>query len=149
MNLGPAMRFVFLMFAGWVNREQQALIDYLLSERKAMLEQIGGKTKLRFTDGQSGPFQPSTRRSRTQRVVAANQQGGARCCRAYRSRERAGDIQGRNRSMRAIATARVRFPGAVGAGFANDRISAQGGVHVIGTAVAGRRQCDDRPARRP
>ena len=51
MNLGP-VKFLFLMFAGWVNREQQAVIDYLLAERGAMLEQIGGKTKLRFTDAQ-------------------------------------------------------------------------------------------------
>lgn len=40
------------MFAGWVHREQQAVIDYLLEERRSMLEQIGGRTKLRFTDAQ-------------------------------------------------------------------------------------------------
>ena len=51
MNSAP-VQFLFLMFAGWVNREQQAVIDYLLEERKSMLEQIGGKTKLRFTDAQ-------------------------------------------------------------------------------------------------
>ena len=51
MNAGP-LQFLFLIFAGWVNREQQAVIDYLLEERRSMLEQIGGKTKLRFTDAQ-------------------------------------------------------------------------------------------------
>ncbi len=51
MNPGP-LQFLFFMLAGWVNREQQMVIDYLLEERRAMLEQIGGKTKLRFTEAQ-------------------------------------------------------------------------------------------------
>jgi len=51
MNPGP-LQFLFLMFAGWVNREQQAVIEYPLEEKRIVLEQIGGKRKLRFTDEQ-------------------------------------------------------------------------------------------------
>ncbi len=45
-------RFFFLMFGGWVNRDQQTVIDYLLEERHVLLEKLGGKRKLRFTDAQ-------------------------------------------------------------------------------------------------
>jgi len=51
MNPG-SLQFLFLMFAGWVNREQQAVIEYMLEERRILLEQLGGKRKLRFTDAQ-------------------------------------------------------------------------------------------------
>ncbi len=39
------------MFAGWVNREQQAVIDYLKEENGVLLEQMGGR-RLRFADDQ-------------------------------------------------------------------------------------------------
>jgi hypothetical protein len=31
-SLPPPLAFVVLLFAGWVNRQQQAVIDYLLEE---------------------------------------------------------------------------------------------------------------------
>lgn len=46
------LRFLLLMFAGWVNRQQQSVIAYLLEERRALIEQAGGTSKLRFTDAQ-------------------------------------------------------------------------------------------------
>lgn len=40
-----------MIFAGWVNRAQQDVIDYLQEEKRALREQLGGK-RLRFTDAQ-------------------------------------------------------------------------------------------------
>jgi putative transposase len=40
-----------MIFAGWVNRAQQDVIDYLQEENRALREQLGGK-RLRFTDAQ-------------------------------------------------------------------------------------------------
>ena len=39
------------MVTGWVNRQQQAVIEYLREENRILLEQLGGKPK-RFTDAQ-------------------------------------------------------------------------------------------------
>jgi transposase InsO family protein len=40
-----------LIFAGWVSRHQQEMIEYLQEENRALREQLGGK-RLRFTDVQ-------------------------------------------------------------------------------------------------
>ena len=32
--LPPPLAFIVLLFAGWVNRQQQAVIDYLLEENR-------------------------------------------------------------------------------------------------------------------
>jgi transposase InsO family protein len=40
-----------LIFAGWVNRSQQNLIEYLQEENRVLREHVGGR-RLRFTDGQ-------------------------------------------------------------------------------------------------
>ncbi len=40
-----------LIFAGWVNRHQQDVIEYLQEENRALREQLGGK-RLRFSDQQ-------------------------------------------------------------------------------------------------
>jgi len=45
------LRFLLLVFAGWVNREQQAVIDYLREENAVLREQLGGR-RIRFTDAQ-------------------------------------------------------------------------------------------------
>ena len=45
------LRFLFLLLAGWVNRRQQHVIDYLLEENHVLQEQLG-KKRLRFTDDQ-------------------------------------------------------------------------------------------------
>jgi hypothetical protein len=43
--------FILLAVAGWVNRHQQAVIEFLEEENRVLLEQLGGKPK-RFTDSQ-------------------------------------------------------------------------------------------------
>ena len=45
------LQIFFLMIAGWVNRHQQAVIEYLQEENRILLEQLGGKPR-RFTDAQ-------------------------------------------------------------------------------------------------
>jgi len=47
----PALTFLLLTFAGWVNRRQQKVIDYLLEENRVLREQLGGR-RLRLTDTQ-------------------------------------------------------------------------------------------------
>ena len=49
--MNPQLQIVFLMIAGWVNRHQQAVIEYLQEENRILLEQLGGKPS-RFTDAQ-------------------------------------------------------------------------------------------------
>ena len=44
--LPPHWRFFFLLFAGYVNREQQKAIDYLMAEREGLLELLGDKRRL-------------------------------------------------------------------------------------------------------
>jgi hypothetical protein len=34
-------QFFFVILAGWVNREQQEAIDYLLSENRVLKERVG------------------------------------------------------------------------------------------------------------
>ena len=50
MNVLP-LQFLMLIFAGWVNRHQQDVIEYLQEENRALREQLRGK-RLRFTDQQ-------------------------------------------------------------------------------------------------
>jgi hypothetical protein len=45
------LEFLMLTFAGWVNRSQQDVIEYLLEENRVLREQLGGK-RLLFTDRQ-------------------------------------------------------------------------------------------------
>jgi hypothetical protein len=40
-----------IALAGWMNREQQAVIDYLIEENRMLKSQLAGKS-LRFTDKQ-------------------------------------------------------------------------------------------------
>jgi putative transposase len=47
MNALP-LQFLMLIFAGWVSRHQQDVIDYLQEENLALREQMGAK-RLRFT----------------------------------------------------------------------------------------------------
>jgi putative transposase len=49
MNL--QLQILFLMIAGWVNRRQQAVIEYLQEDNRILLEQLGGKPR-RFSDAQ-------------------------------------------------------------------------------------------------
>jgi putative transposase len=45
------LQFLMLIFAGWVNRRQQDVIEYLQEENRVLREQLGGR-RLLFTDGQ-------------------------------------------------------------------------------------------------
>ena len=49
MNL--YLQFLLFTFAGWVNRHQQAVIEYLQAENQALREQLGNK-RIRWTDAQ-------------------------------------------------------------------------------------------------
>ena len=48
-TIPPAVQFLMLTFAGWVNRRQRAIIDYLLEENRVLREQLGGR-RLRLND---------------------------------------------------------------------------------------------------
>jgi hypothetical protein len=41
MNALP-LQFLMLIFAGWVNRRQRDVIEYLQAENRALREQLGG-----------------------------------------------------------------------------------------------------------
>ena len=41
--LPPALQFLLLTFAGWINRKQQLVIAYLLEENRVLRGQIGGR----------------------------------------------------------------------------------------------------------
>jgi len=45
------LQFLMLIFAGWVSRGQQDVIEYLQKENRVLHEHLGGK-RLLFTDGQ-------------------------------------------------------------------------------------------------
>src|SRR4029453_10803270 len=45
------LAFFVLLFSGWVNRHQQAVIDYLLEENR-VLRAMNGSRRLRLTDDQ-------------------------------------------------------------------------------------------------
>ena len=49
--LPPPLAFILLLFSGWVNRHQQAVIDYLLEENR-VLRAAHGFQRLRLTDDQ-------------------------------------------------------------------------------------------------
>jgi hypothetical protein len=44
-------QFMLVTLAGWINRQQQYIIDYLREENRVLREQCG-KKRLRFTDDQ-------------------------------------------------------------------------------------------------
>src|SRR5215470_3354064 len=50
MSVAP-LQFLLLVFAGWVNRRQVELLEYLQEENRVLREQLGGR-RLRFTDAQ-------------------------------------------------------------------------------------------------
>src|SRR5262249_39490418 len=49
--MNAQLQILFLMIAGWVNRHQQAIIEYLQEENRILVEQLRGKPR-RFTDAQ-------------------------------------------------------------------------------------------------
>src|SRR5262249_46697276 len=50
-RMNAQIQIFFLMIAGWVNRHQQAIIEYFQEENRILLEQLGGKPR-RFTEVQ-------------------------------------------------------------------------------------------------
>jgi len=46
--LPPPLAFLLVLFSGWVNRQQQAAIDYLLEENR-ILRALNGARRLRLT----------------------------------------------------------------------------------------------------
>jgi hypothetical protein len=36
-RLPPPLAFLFLLFSGWINRQQQDVIEYLLEENRVLL----------------------------------------------------------------------------------------------------------------
>ncbi len=51
MSSPNPLQFLLLAFAGWLNRRQQLVIDYLLEENRILRQQLG-KRRLRLTDDQ-------------------------------------------------------------------------------------------------
>ncbi len=45
------LQFLMMLFAGWVNRSQQDVIEYLQAENRVLREQLGDG-RLLLTDGQ-------------------------------------------------------------------------------------------------
>ena len=50
MSVAP-LQFLLLAFAGWMNRRQVELLEYLREENRILREQLGGR-RLRFTNAQ-------------------------------------------------------------------------------------------------
>ena len=46
-----AIRFLLLTVSGWVNRQQQEVLEYLVEENRVLKEQLKGR-RLRLTDDQ-------------------------------------------------------------------------------------------------
>lgn len=52
MSAAP-LQFLLLVFAGWVNRGQREILEYLQEENRFLREQRGGR-RLRFNEAQRG-----------------------------------------------------------------------------------------------
>ncbi|HJZ73247.1 MAG TPA: hypothetical protein VKE51_16000 [Vicinamibacterales bacterium] len=50
-SLSHPLQFVLVALAGWINRQQREVIDYLQEENRVLREQLGAR-RLRFTDDQ-------------------------------------------------------------------------------------------------
>ena len=100
--LPPPFRFFLLLFAGWVNRRQACVIEYLLEENRLLREQVGGH-RVRLDDVQrrrlavkgkalgrrllsevAGIVTPDTILRWYRRLVAAKYDGSKKRCRGGR-----------------------------------------------------------------
>ncbi len=57
MVLAPILRpwhLILLALAGWINREQQRVIEYLITENQVLREKLG-KNRILFNDDQQVP----------------------------------------------------------------------------------------------
>jgi len=50
-NVIQPFHFLVISLAGWLNRHQQVVIDYLIEENRVLKEQLEGQ-RLQFTDDQ-------------------------------------------------------------------------------------------------
>jgi putative transposase len=50
-SLLQPLHLLLMMFAGWVNRHQLDVIDYLQEENRVLKERLGGR-RVRFTDAE-------------------------------------------------------------------------------------------------
>ena len=50
-NVLNSFQLLAIALAGWLNRHQQAVIDYLIEENRVLKDQLDGQ-RLRFTDEQ-------------------------------------------------------------------------------------------------
>jgi hypothetical protein len=50
-NVIQPFHLIVIALAGWLNRDQQAVIDYLIEENRVLKDQLDGQ-RLRFTDEQ-------------------------------------------------------------------------------------------------
>jgi hypothetical protein len=50
-SLLQPLHLLLMMFAGWVNRHQLNVIDYLQEENRVLKERLGGR-RIRFTDAE-------------------------------------------------------------------------------------------------
>ncbi len=64
MNPG---RFMLVCLAGWLNREQQDVIEYLREELRVLKEYVGAK-RLRFTDKQGSQLAAKAKKLRFGRL---------------------------------------------------------------------------------
>ena len=54
-NVIQPFHLLAIALAGWLNRQQQTVIDYLMEENRVLKEQLEGQ-RLRFTDEQRTRF---------------------------------------------------------------------------------------------
>ena len=45
--MSPSLQFLVLTMAGWLNRQQQDLIDYLREENRVLREQLGNRREVK------------------------------------------------------------------------------------------------------
>jgi hypothetical protein len=50
-SLIQPLHFLLMMFAGWVNRHQLDVVEYLKEENRMLKERMGGR-RIRFTDAE-------------------------------------------------------------------------------------------------
>jgi len=49
-NVIQPLHLLVIALAGWLNRHQQVVIDYLIEENRVLKYQLDGGQRLRFTD---------------------------------------------------------------------------------------------------
>jgi hypothetical protein len=69
MSVAP-LQFLLLVFAGWVNRRQLEIVEYLQEENRVLREQLGDR-RLRFSDAQRRGGPPGVDRARDRGDAAA------------------------------------------------------------------------------